>query len=156
MKNFKKLLLGVFLLAIVFITSGCGNKTALTAENFKSKVEAKGYTVQDATSQFSSNSEISKVYIAIASDSSYQIEFYVLDSTDNAVSFYNNNKSIFEQSKSNGSGETNSEIGNHSKYTLKTNGTYKVISRIDNTVVYLNVNSTYKKNIDKILKELGY
>lgn len=35
-------------------------------------------------------------------------------------------------------------MSNYSKYALSTSGEYKVVSRIENTAVYLNVDSSYK------------
>ena len=119
-------------------------------------MQPKGFVVQDATSQFSDYDYITKVYIALSSDSNYQIEFYELSDSDYATSFYNNNKSIFESSKGSGNAETHAEIANYSKYTLSSNGKFKVISRIDNTALYLNVDSSNKKAVEDILKDLGY
>ena len=97
-----------------------------------------------------------QVYIAISSDSTYQIEFYELSDSDYASSFFNNNKKTFEDSKSSGSAETSVSAGNNAKYTLTTNGKFKVVSRIDNTVIYLNVDDDYKSSVKDVLKDLGY
>ena len=154
MKNIKKLLVGVLCLTLVFTLTGCTDKKSITAEEFKSQMESAGYEVQDATNQFSNYSQVQKVYIAV--NSNYQIEFYQIDTVDNAVAFYNNNKSIFEQSKSSNSTYSSKEIKNFAKYALNTSGNYKVLSRIDNTVILLNVNSSYKNEINSILDKLGY
>lgn len=154
--KFKKLRFLTLLIMSMFILTGCKNKTMISAGEFKSKMESKNYVITDATNQFSSNSEIKQVYIAQEKSGNYQIEFYQLDNVDNAVSFYKNNKEIFESSKSNSNTYSDVTLKNYAKYTLKTNGEYKVLSRIDNTVIYINVDSKYNDNIDKILKELGY
>lgn len=155
-RGFKKLILVITCLSFIFLCTGCGNKTALNYENFKSKMEEKNFVIQDATSQMSDYNYINKVYIAIDSSNSYQIEFYELLDSDYASGFYNNNKNIFEQNKSSSAIETSISSGNNAKYTLTTNGKYKVVSRIDNTVIYVNADDTYKTEIKDILKELGY
>ena len=71
-------------------------------------------------------------------------------------SFYNNNKSIFESTKSGASTESNINGKNYSKYTLTSNGKYMVVSRVANTVAFVNVSSDLKDNVNTILKELGY
>ena len=152
----KGFVLGILCFVMLFMVTGCGSKTALTSSDFKTKMEAKEYTVQDATSQFSDYDYVSQVYIALSSDSKYQIEFYELSDNDNASSFFNNNKSIFENSKSSNASETSESMGNYAKYTLTTNGQFKVVSKIDNTVVYLNVPDSYKSTIKDVLKDLGY
>ena len=156
MKRFKGLLFVLFAFIALISLTGCGNKTAITAEDFKTKMEGKGYSVTDATSQFSEVDYIEKAYVALSSDQSYQIEFYQISDNDKAAGFYNNNKQIFEESKGNTNVESSVSIGNHSKYTLETDGMYKIVSRIDNTVVYLNVESENKSDVQDILKELDY
>lgn len=141
---------------VLFTLTGCGNKTSITSDDFKNKMESNGYTVQDATNQMASYDYIKKVYIAISNDSTYQIEFYELSDSDYATSFFNNNKSIFEDSKSSVSTETSVNLGNHNKYSLTANDKFKVVSRIDNTVVYLDVDENYKSSVKDILDDLGY
>lgn len=42
------------------------------------------------------------------------------------------------------------------KYTLSSNNKYMVVSRIANTVIFVNVGSQYKDTIQKLLKEFDY
>ncbi len=156
MKRVKQLLMGLMCFVVLFTLTGCGNKTAITSDDFKSKMESSGYTVQEATNQMSDYDYIKQVYIAISSDSTYQIEFYELSDNDYASSFFNNNKKTFEDSKSSGSTETSVSVGNNEKYTLTTNGKFTFVSRIDNTVIYLNVDDNYKSSVKDVLKNLGY
>ena len=152
----KFIFFSVLCFTILFTLTGCGNKKAITSDEFKTKLQNKGYTVQDLTEKYSSYDHIKHVLIALDSENNYQIEFYEINNLDNAVSVYNENKSIFEKSKSSSSAETSVEMGNNAKYTLKTNGTYKAVSRIDKTVVYVNVNSKYENSVKDVLKEIGY
>lgn len=156
MRKVKCFMMGVLCFVVLFTLTGCGNKTSITSDDFKNKMESNGYTVQDATSQMASYDYIKKVYIAISNDSTYQIEFYELSDSDYATSFFNNNKSIFEDSKSSVSTETSVNLGNHNKYSLTANDKFKVVSRIDNTVIYLDVDENYKSSVKDILDDLGY
>ncbi len=45
---------------------------------------------------------------------------------------------------------------NYSTYSLTTNGKYKYLSRIDNTLIYIDASDDYKDAIKDIIKELGY
>lgn len=155
-KVFKGLTICLACFALLFVITGCGNKKSLTSEEFITKLKDSGYSIQDATGQFAGYDNISQVTLAISPDSSYQIEFYELSNSDNAVAFFNNNKTKFENSKGSASAETSVDIGNHSKYTLLTDGYYKLVSRINNTVIYLNVPASYKSNVNKVLKEIDY
>ena len=157
MKNkFKGLMLSTLCFVVLFMVTGCGNKVAISSSDFKTKMEKKGYTVDDVTSQFDGYDYLSKVYIALSSDSAYQIEFYELSDVDSASILFDNSKAAFENSKSSDSPEDSVDLENHEKYTLTTNGQFKVVSRIDNTVIYLDVPDTYKSSVEGVLKDLGY
>lgn len=131
-------------------------KTPITSSDFKTTMESKGYVVTDATSQFSGYDYVKKVYVAQSSDASYQIEFYQMSDESYAATFYSNNKSIFASSAGTSTGNTEFSGKNYSKYSLTSNGKYQYISRIDNTVVYLSVDSSYVDNAKDIVKKLGY
>lgn len=160
----KKVLLTVSILLIVLI-SAVGfmiysivtkEKDSISAEQFRSLMEERGYLIFDVTSQYEEYGYVEKAYIATTSDKKYQIEFYVLSDDEEAIYFYNTNKIIFENSKGGVSSQTTSEISNYSKYALSSNDKYMVISRINNTAIYLNVEDEYKDIIKDLLKEIGY
>jgi len=98
------------------------------------------------------SSQTARPYI----DDDYQIEFYELSNEENAIDMYATNKIRFETSKGNSSAVTNFDFKNYSKYTLTTNGKYKVLSRIDNTLIYIDVDKDYKDIVKDLLKEIGY
>lgn len=129
----------------------------MTPDEYKSFMEEKRFNVIDANSALSSISQIKQAYFAIDNASySYQIEFYELVDEESAIAFYDSNKNSFEQSKGNASAETNVQGKNYAKYTLSSNGKYMVVSRIDNTFIYVSVADQYGDIIKDILKEIGY
>ena len=144
------IILGV---GIFFITN---KKVSITGTEFKNIMKEKNYVVNDAKNQFESYDYIKKVYIAASSDYSYQIEFYEMSDSNKAMSFYNTNKNIFESDKGSLSSNYSVNISNYSKYSLSSDSSYKVISRIDNTVIYVNSKKENKDKIKKVLKKLGY
>lgn len=159
----KKLLIVLFCFIVVCsicLLTGCSTKkNSISSEEFKSKMEEKGYTLIEATDQFPTAEYLKKVYLACDVENqsiNYQIEFYEFSDDDNAVKFFNQNKAIFEESKSSSSIETSTSIGNNAKYTLTANSKYKVLSRINNTVIFVDVDSKYKDTVNDVLKELGY
>ncbi len=131
-------------------------KPSITASDFKNFMEQKEYTIEDANNQFSQYDYIEQVYLAINKDKTYQVEFYEFSDDTYATGFYNNNKARFEASKGAISAETSVNLKKYSKYTLDSNGKYMVVSRIKNTVIYINANSSYKNEIKAVLNELGY
>lgn len=160
MKKALFIILGIVLVLVIGVialfSSLNKEKESMTASEFKTLMKGKGFVVSDATSQLSQYDYVEQVYVAAQSDYSYKIEFYELSDVEYATMFYNNNKSIFESTKGNASSETSVSMNNYSKYTLSTGGKYKVVSRIDNTVLYLNVDSSNKDVVKDLLEELGY
>jgi len=154
----KKILFSFIVLFLLLFVTGCTDKTAITAVNFQDKMEKKGYTIYDVTDQYSSYGYIVKVLIAMNEDNSYQLEFYSIDNEEHAKSVFNTNKTTFEEIQENSSSKAYSyvSVGNHSKYTLSAEGRFMAVSRIDDTIIYLDVDKEYTKEVKSILKELGY
>lgn len=164
MKKSTKIILGiiiaVFVVATIIITCVFASlnkeKTSMTAEAFKTKMEEKGYHIIDAIEQFAAYDYVKKAYLATSEDYSYKIEFYELEDDNYATLFYNNNKAILEASKGSASAENSIAIKNYAKYSLSSNGKYMVVSRINNTVLYVSVEETYKDAVKGIIEEIDY
>lgn len=153
MKRFLKMGVWAALLIGAFLLTACGSQKAITGDDFLDKMEAKGYEVFDISDQYSADI----IYQAlIAQKDDYQIEFYDLMSTDDAISAFDYNKSDFESLQGAYTKNTNVEFKNGARYTLTIDGSYKLISRIDNTFIYLDIPEEYKNEVVKVLKELGY
>ena len=154
------IILGILLVIVIGVialfSSLNKEKISITANEFKTFMQDKGYSVLDETNLYSQYDYVKQVCIAEQTDNSYQIEFYELSDVEHANTIYNNNKSKLETSKGNVSGETSVSMKNYSKYSLTTDGKYNVISRIDNTLIFLEVDSNYKNVVKELLDELGY
>ena len=153
MKKVKVLML---LVLVVFLSACSSNKIAINVDEFKETMRDNSYYVVNSKEQFSEYDYIVDSYIAINSDKTFQIEFYKLSDVDNSIAFYNYNKDIFDASKTSNSAYTDVNLNNNSKYTLTTEDSYKVLSRIDDTVIYVNTDKEYKDDIKSILKKIGY
>lgn len=149
----KKIILILFTI-LIMLTSCKINKEPITAEKFETKMKENGYIVENITSQYPQNDKLKAVLIAAKNN--YQIEFYETKDEDYAVMGFNLNKEKFQLSKGNGTIETSSSIGNSSKYTLKANSKFKVVSRIKNTLIYLDVPSSNEEEVKEVLKELNH
>ena len=147
-----KILFFSMVFVLIFLT-GCVNKKAVTTNEFINVVKSNGYEVKDVKDQFNYD-YIKEATLAINDD--YQIEFYVLDNASNAKKMFESNKQIFESYKSGVSTEASSNVGNNSTFTLNSNGYYMYLSRIDNTLLYIRVESKYKDNVKSIVSKLGY
>ena len=149
----KKIILFLISMALVFSITGCKAKKAITAEEFKSKMTQEGYQIADISEKYAGKGAKA---VLIAMKDGYQIEFYVTENKDYAVGSYNLNKEKIEKTKGNSMVETQKSIGNVSKYTLKSNSSYKVVSRVGETFIYLNVPGSKTEEVKEILNKLGY
>ena len=154
--SFKVGMLALAGIGMCSLLSGCQSKQALTAEDFKSKMEEKGYDLQDCTDQFEGYDFVEQVYVALDDEGSYQIEFYDLSDDAHARDFFSNNVQIFKESKSNMSANTNVSLGNYEKYTQTDSDQFSMISRIDDTVIYVVEEKENKEAVEAVVKELGY
>jgi len=155
----KKALILTLALVIVCLTAGCQkSRTAISADTFTAKAEEAGYTVQNVAEQFSEG-DVNDYLCAIKGIEpviDYQIEFAVLHTVDQAKQAYQVNVAVFDSKKGASSSYSTVTLGNYSCYYLTTNGRYYVISRTDNTFIYVDADAKYKKEIDAFLKKIGY
>lgn len=143
----------IALVAVVSVT-GCGKKENLTVDTFTTKMEEKGYfmshdAVQELTGVTSSVS-------ALAPDMMYSIEFYEASDDNGAKTIYDEVKGKLSANKQSSDVETLEEKSNYNKFTLTTADSYKVASRIGNTVIYINAIVDKKDEIVSLLTEINY
>lgn len=150
----KNLFLFSLLFSMLLILTGCGNKKVITTDKFIDITEKNGFVTKDILDQFS-NTDVLDATIANY-NSDFQLEFYVLDSTEGAKEMFLNNKNIFETYKGSVSKYSSTDIGNSSTYMLESSGYYMYLSRVDNTLLYVKVDDIYKERVKSIIKELGY
>lgn len=156
MKKIASIALLTAMLCSLLCLTGCSPKTALTAEGFRSSMEEAGHTVADVSAQFAEYNQIVKVYVALIGSGAYQIEFYETDTPEAAQNLFANNKLIFEQTKGNSSSQSSINGTNSNVFKLTTSGSFRVLSRIDNTMIYIDAPEEYKSDINGLLKNLGY
>lgn len=150
----KKILTAILLILTLFIT-GCTTKEPLDNSNFKAILEKRNFIVIDQTNKiFTENPKIESSYLATTADGRYSLEFYSFDGEISAQAFYAKKQVEFASTGSQAYTEIN--LGNYSKYTITYHDNYGVISRISNTIIYVNANKEYSDEIKNLLKELNY
>jgi len=148
------IILIVVVAGIALFTYFDQNKKPLTANEFSSIMENHNYIVSDVADQISEYDYVTSSYIA--SNNEFQIEFYVFSNDDYALNFYTINKNNFGDYEDNTSTTTEVNLGNCSRYSLTTISNYMYVSRIGNTVIYIDTPIMYQNNVKSILDELGY
>ncbi len=147
MKTFKKIF--ILLFAVIMLTA-CSEKKALKSDEAALILSNNGFTVTDVTGQMEDD-RIS--YVASANNGRFQIEYYVFAKEDDAKEAYESNKESFENNKTKGK-EKKDET--YQKYTQELSDTYNVLTRVGNTLLYSSVNIEYKKDLNDVIKDLGY
>ncbi len=143
-------------------------------EEFKIYMESKEYRVTEIESEL----ETKIVYRADNDAEEYGIKVIVCEffTTEKAQEFYESKKAQFENENTDGCSSFGLEMKNYSKYHLnkideyeyKNNDRsvleeYKIVYRVDNVVMYADVNidnskifGSNKNEVEKIFKKFGY
>lgn len=152
----KKKLLGISIciLCLTMLT-GCGDKKALSSKEFKEITENEELIITDVKNNFEDKEYVTDAAIA-ASISGWQIEHYVFTSEEEAKKMYKKNKDDFEKNLNKEDKAKETLKNNHSVYIIDNDVTYKYLSQIDNTVLYINTSSSNKESVNEIIKKLGY
>ena len=144
-------IIGVIL--ICAITTGCIFYNLLEAKEFKEHFEDLGYTVTTAEDN---NYNSTTYYVASKEDSSYNIEYYEFKEETDAKKAYQKYKEnignyITSQAQNK---ETTGAV--FSKIVSVSENEYIIISRVKNTLIFINGTNDVSEEIDNILKEIRY
>lgn len=142
-------------LLLLFMVSGCTNKKAIDTKKFIDLANKYDYSYSDVLDQYSSYEYIKEATI-IGEIDGWQIEFYILDNSSNAEGMFETNKEIFEKSRGSSSIYYSINAKNSSTYSLTSNGRYMYLSRIENTLIYIDVQEQYKSLVESLVEEIGY
>ena len=151
----KKKIILISIITLLLLV-GCElEKKSITSTDFTKVLGDSDYVLTNASKNFENYAQIKEVFLAQNKESTYQIEFYVLDSKESANSFYDNNKKVFESIEG---VSTNTELegNNYQSYKQTKGDKYSVISCVDNTCIYANVDKIYKKEVKEIIEKFDY
>lgn len=147
-----KIIFLLFLTFILWISTGCEQRKSLSSTDFKDRLENIGYSVQNVTDLYDVETN-SSVSVALHSD--YEILFHVLTNEESAKSFYTITKRQYKEEDKK-SRKTENNKGSYEKFTSKGKQKYKVVIRVDKTVLLASTDKKHQKEIDEIVRKLGY
>lgn len=147
---FKFFIIALFVLPL----TACTPLESVSEAKFQSTLESKGYQIVDITSQYAQFSHIKKA-LGTEKDGVH-IEFFEIDSNDNAVAMFNGNKDRVEKFKSSGAVQSSSNASNYHKYALTTSEKFYTVFRVDNTLIYAYSDKKDKDALQAIMTEWGY
>ncbi|MBR2786874.1 MAG: hypothetical protein IKD76_05220 [Clostridia bacterium] len=128
-------------------------KDFLTSRQFISIMEEEDFEVEKIKgSELDDSLNVEEAYRADNDD--YEIEFYTFSNVDDAKDFYEKYKDKFDSNSANK--KVNLSGTNYAVCTVVNGKKYKFVERIEKTVLLIETESSYEKQIDKVLKVLGY
>lgn len=142
----KKILKIFSILFFVFLLCGCSKKYEKVSyteyrEYFNSK---SGYVILDKSSDY----DLSVIRYLEAGNGNVQVFFTEYQNTEDAKKYV---EDLYK-------GEKNFKFKEKDNYTYVKNlkGTYFKLYRVDNTIINVVADKKYKKEVNSILKDLGY
>ncbi len=139
------------------LLTGCGSKNAVNTVDFEAAASQRGFIIEDGSKFFGAYDYIKQATLVAPEDQAYQIEFYELNDSAFAKSFFESNKNRFIMMKGGEAEETNDSGSNYDIYKLENYGRFMMVERIDNTVIYVNsTDSSYKQAIEDFLSDINY
>jgi len=148
-----KLIKSSFLIIMILLLSACGMKSVLHEKEFKEFFKDKEYVIMDVDDKIESNNIINAI-VSIKDDDSYKIEYYLFKDTSSAkVVYYNNRDAI----KENFNGISKEITGkNYEKFSFSNDESFKVVERVEDTLIFINTEKKYKNEIERLLESMGY
>lgn len=155
MKKFGKILAGICAVLCLAVAAGCAaKKEPITAAEFSQRMEQEGYAILDVTEQF--EGQVLSATLAIEQSGAYQIEFFEVESEQQAEAAFAQNRATFESEKGLASSSFASNGRNFSIYAQTSDGEYSYVCRVGQTFVYASVPEQHKDAVKSAIKSLGY
>lgn len=145
--------IGILILSVFLLVACNTEKTPTTVEDFSDYANEMEMTIVDASDQFPEGVVES---VTLAYNEDFQIEFYVVPTSEQAESAFEENISAFKQAFTGSESHATTEIGNNSRYGATDDNYYYVVSRINNTFFYCVAEKQYKDAIKTFLEYFDY
>lgn len=151
--------LGIFFLIPITLILGLVimniGREPLSAEEFTLRMEAEGFEVRDISYQFE-DSERVELVLAVSSDY-FSLEFAIFYTNRYALMAYSGNRDALERaSRHTSSSHSHISMPNFNRYAITFAGSYIVVSRIENTFIYVETSRENRSDMNRILRMLGY
>lgn len=150
---YKRLAFTLTLIIICFIATGCIIKKPITGEAFKKQFAALGYEViEDQDANYRSN----KFMKATKEDVPFEVLFYEFDSEIDSKKTYEKYKSNIINYVTSNTTNTETTSAVFSKMVVESQKEYIIISRIKNTLVFVNSSIDFKDEVLSVIKNIHY
>ena len=145
---------------LYLLLTGTANKVnekeKITNAKFTTIAKSLGYETKDITKEQGEEREAMLNKVTSATKDDLKVDFYNFKTTKIAKGAFFNGEKLFSDIK-NISYENNVKRGkNYTIFSAEDDKRYGIVSRIDNTLVLIDTTKNYKKDVEKIIEELGY
>ena len=144
----------VLFISLFFFTGCSSNHKALSLEEFQTITEKNGYYFSDVSEQFNYDEKIE--HAVMASTTVWHVEYYLLDTEENAQDMYESNRISFQETMISTSDEKEKNTKKAKCYQLTTSYEFMYLYQIDNTLLFARVPVEYRSKVLKFIQELGY
>ena len=151
----KDLIIMTIFIFIILILSSFFLKRRIDTEKFISISDKYDLKIMDVTNQFAAIKTMKKATIAESKDA-WQIEFYEFINKKEAKIMFQNNLQDYNNLKPGSVSSTKKDLLTSSYFTVVTSTRYYHVCRVKDTILYVNVPMEYQKDVEKIIKRLGY
>ncbi len=164
----KSLIIGLITIGVVVITSVIvfviliinrfKNIDIISEEKFKDVIADMNLEAKDITEEYKDVELYNLVdsVLYVEKENCYKIQFITFKTDMDALNFYSNSYNYIESNIRNSNMKNYYNIGNYRKYNVTTDTDYYSIIRVKNTVLNINGQKEYKKELKNIIKKLNY
>ena len=153
------MILASFILLFLLLTGTAkkvNEKEKINNNEFIKIAKRLGYETKNVTDEEGKQQDGMLKEATSATKDDLKIEFYNFKTTKIAKGAFFSGEKLFSDIQ-NISYENNVKRGkNYSKFHAEDDKRYGIVSRIDNTLVLVDTTKNYKKEVQKIVEELGY
>lgn len=151
--NKKSVILGVIIVLVTCLTTGCIFYNYLEPKDFKEQFSARGYTVEKIEE---ADYEADYISRATKEDVPYEVLYYQFDTETDAKKAYKDYKKNLSNVITSDSKDVESKSSVLSKYVCKSDKEYIIISRVKNSLIYISSTVEYENEINEILEDIKY
>lgn len=153
MKSNKSVMLGLLIIIVVSFATGCLFYNLLEPKDFKDHFSALGYTISDTEEgKYESKSYL----VATKEDMPFKIEYYEFDNDNSAKIAYKKYEKEIPLMISTDSTNNETSGAFMTKMVVKSEKEYIIISRVKNTLIFIQGTTEYENEINTLLDDIKY
>lgn len=155
------LFFGVFVAFAIFIAATyTGPKTPATVEYVSETISSHGYTPIDIAATYYERQPDSKAVLKSGvgfQKGDIHFDFFVSYDIGTSKNMYAETRHvIIDKCNAWGNKNASTAMANYAMFTLQEEGTYNIVMRVENTLVYAYCKEENKGKINSILRDIGY